>query len=34
MTEVEAVEAELSILGMDVSRHVIGFHDELLDASA
>ncbi|GII33630.1 DNA polymerase III subunit alpha [Planotetraspora mira] len=32
MTEVEAVEAELSILGMDVSRHVIGFHDELLDA--
>ncbi|GAA3825610.1 DNA polymerase III subunit alpha [Sphaerisporangium flaviroseum] len=32
MTEAEAVEAELEILGMDVSRHVIGFHDELLDA--
>jgi error-prone DNA polymerase len=32
MTEAEAVEAELEILGMDVSRHVIGFHEELLDA--
>ncbi|GIH71773.1 DNA polymerase III subunit alpha [Sphaerimonospora thailandensis] len=32
MSEAEAVEAELAILGMDVSRHVIGFHDELLDA--
>ncbi|MFC4590899.1 DNA polymerase III subunit alpha [Sphaerisporangium corydalis] len=32
MTEAEAVEAELEILGMDVSRHVIGFHRELLDA--
>ncbi|GAA1004782.1 DNA-directed DNA polymerase [Acrocarpospora pleiomorpha] len=32
MTEAEAVEAELAVLGMDVSRHVIGFHDELLDA--
>ncbi|MCW2877419.1 MAG: polymerase alpha subunit [Sphaerisporangium sp.] len=32
MTEAEAVEAELEILGMDVSRHVIRFHDELLDA--
>ncbi|MEV7967184.1 DNA polymerase III subunit alpha [Sphaerisporangium sp. NPDC088356] len=32
MTEAEAVQAELEILGMDVSRHVIGFHEELLDA--
>ncbi|MCT9933869.1 DNA polymerase III subunit alpha [Planotetraspora sp. A-T 1434] len=32
MTEAEAVEAELSILGMDVSRHVVHFHDDLLDA--
>ncbi|MEW9530121.1 DNA polymerase III subunit alpha [Microbispora sp. NPDC049125] len=32
MTEAEAVEAELAILGMDVSRHVMRFHDELLDA--
>ncbi|WP_433500243.1 DNA polymerase III subunit alpha [Sphaerimonospora sp. CA-214678] len=32
MSEAEAVEAELAILGMDVSRHVITFHDELLDA--
>ncbi|GLW10782.1 DNA-directed DNA polymerase [Microtetraspora sp. NBRC 13810] len=32
MTESEMVEAELDILGMDVSKHVIGFHDELLDA--
>ncbi|MFI0421625.1 DNA polymerase III subunit alpha [Spongiactinospora sp. 9N601] len=32
MTESEMVEAELSILGMDVSRHVISFHDDLLDA--
>ncbi|MEU8268195.1 DNA polymerase III subunit alpha [Sphaerisporangium sp. NPDC049002] len=32
MTEAEAVEAELEILGMDVSRHVIRFHEELLDA--
>ncbi|WP_433421467.1 DNA polymerase III subunit alpha [Microtetraspora malaysiensis] len=32
MTEAEVVEAELAVLGMDVSRHVIGFHDELLDA--
>ncbi len=32
MTEAEVVEAELSILGMDVTRHVIGFYDELLDA--
>ncbi len=32
MSEAEAVEAELEILGMDVSRHVITFHDELLDA--
>ncbi|GAA1718491.1 DNA polymerase III subunit alpha [Nonomuraea bangladeshensis] len=31
MTEAEMVEAELEILGMDVSRHVISFHDELLD---
>ncbi|MFB4293019.1 DNA polymerase III subunit alpha [Nonomuraea sp. ATR24] len=31
MTETEMVEAELEILGMDVSRHVISFHDELLD---
>jgi error-prone DNA polymerase len=32
MTEAEMVEAELEILGMDISRHVISFHDELLDA--
>ncbi|MEO3796420.1 DNA polymerase III subunit alpha [Nonomuraea sp. B10E15] len=32
MTETEMVEAELEILGIDVSRHVISFHDELLDA--
>ncbi|MBN6057445.1 DNA polymerase III subunit alpha [Nonomuraea sp. RK-328] len=32
MTEAEMVEAELEILGIDVSRHVISFHDELLDA--
>jgi error-prone DNA polymerase len=32
MTEAEAVEAELEVLGLDVSRHVISFHDELLDA--
>src|SRR5690606_27105900 len=32
MTETEMVEAELEILGMDISRHVISFHDELLDA--
>ncbi|MCF6471331.1 DNA polymerase III subunit alpha [Nonomuraea sp. MG754425] len=31
MTETEMVEAELEILGIDVSRHVISFHDELLD---
>ncbi|WP_219471799.1 DNA polymerase III subunit alpha [Nonomuraea rhizosphaerae] len=32
MTETEMVEAELEILGIDVSRHVITFHAELLDA--
>ncbi|MGW0803516.1 DNA polymerase III subunit alpha [Nonomuraea sp. NPDC002799] len=32
MTESEMVEAELEILGIDVSRHVISFHRELLDA--
>lgn len=32
MTETEMVEAELEILGIDVSKHVISFHDELLDA--
>jgi error-prone DNA polymerase len=32
MTETEMVEAELEILGIDVSRHVISFHEELLDA--
>ncbi len=32
MTEAEVVEAELEILGLDVSRHVIAFYDELLDA--
>ncbi|MEV0998610.1 DNA polymerase III subunit alpha [Nonomuraea sp. NPDC050202] len=32
MTETEMVEAELEILGIDVSRHVISFQDELLDA--
>ncbi|WP_171075320.1 DNA polymerase III subunit alpha [Nonomuraea basaltis] len=31
MTEVEMVEAELEILGIDISRHIISFHDELLD---
>ncbi|MET8004311.1 DNA polymerase III subunit alpha [Nonomuraea glycinis] len=31
MTETEMVEAELEILGMDISRHVVSFHDELLD---
>jgi error-prone DNA polymerase len=31
MTEAEMVEAELEILGIDVSRHVISFHDKLLD---
>ncbi|MEW9552122.1 DNA polymerase III subunit alpha [Nonomuraea sp. NPDC050783] len=30
MTEAEMVEAELEILGIDVSRHVISFHAELL----
>lgn len=32
MTETEMVEAELEILGIDISKHVISFHDELLDA--
>ncbi|WP_435193078.1 DNA polymerase III subunit alpha [Nonomuraea sp. bgisy094] len=32
MTETEMVEAELEILGIDVSRHVMSFHDTLLDA--
>ncbi|MFC7715771.1 hypothetical protein [Nonomuraea recticatena] len=32
MTETEMVEAELEILGIDVSRHVMSFHDDLLDA--
>ncbi|WP_433335165.1 DNA polymerase III subunit alpha [Spirillospora sp. CA-294931] len=32
MTPSEMVEAELEILGMDVSRHVLTFYDELLDA--
>ncbi|GGO00368.1 DNA-directed DNA polymerase [Microbispora rosea subsp. aerata] len=32
MTEAEAVEAELEILGMDVSRHVMDFYRDLLDA--
>ncbi|MEV1172711.1 DNA polymerase III subunit alpha [Nonomuraea sp. NPDC049784] len=31
MTETEMVEAELEILGIDISRHVITFYDELLD---
>ena len=31
MTETEMVEAELEILGIDVSRHIVSFHDELLD---
>ncbi|MDL4817869.1 DNA polymerase III subunit alpha [Actinomadura opuntiae] len=31
MTPAEVVEAELDILGMDVSRHVLGFYDGLLD---
>ncbi|MEO3874673.1 DNA polymerase III subunit alpha [Nonomuraea sp. B12E4] len=33
MTETEMVEAELEILGIDVSRHIISFYDELLDAA-
>lgn len=32
MTETEMVEAELEILGIDISRHVMSFHDALLDA--
>ncbi|GII67139.1 DNA-directed DNA polymerase [Sphaerisporangium krabiense] len=32
MTEAEAVQAELEILGMDVSRHIIAFHEDLLAA--
>ncbi|MER6950088.1 DNA polymerase III subunit alpha [Nonomuraea sp. NPDC000554] len=32
MTETEMVEAELEILGIDISRHIISFHEELLDA--
>lgn len=32
MTPAEVVEAELDILGMDVSRHVLTFYDGLLDA--
>ncbi|WP_182885728.1 DNA polymerase III subunit alpha [Microbispora sp. H10885] len=32
MTEAEAVEAELAILGMDVSHHVMDFYHDLLDA--
>ncbi|WP_030171169.1 DNA polymerase III subunit alpha [Spirillospora albida] len=32
MTPAEIVEAELDILGMDVSRHVLGFYDGLLAA--
>ncbi|MBX6386503.1 MAG: DNA polymerase III subunit alpha, partial [Microbispora sp.] len=32
MTEAEAVQAELEILGMDVSRHVMDFYRDLLDA--
>lgn len=32
MTETEMVEAELEILGIDVSKHVISFHNDLLDA--
>ncbi|MER6808515.1 DNA polymerase III subunit alpha [Spirillospora sp. NPDC000708] len=31
MTPAEIVEAELDVLGMDVSRHVLGFYDGLLD---
>ncbi|GLW65456.1 hypothetical protein Arub01_37000 [Actinomadura rubrobrunea] len=30
MTPAEVVEAELDILGMDVSRHVLSFYDEML----
>ncbi|MEU5881287.1 DNA polymerase III subunit alpha [Spirillospora sp. NPDC047279] len=32
MTPAEVVEAELEILGMDVSRHVLSFYDDLLAA--
>ncbi len=32
MTPAEVVEAELDILGLDVSRHVLRFYDGLLDA--
>ncbi|SDG30086.1 error-prone DNA polymerase [Sinosporangium album] len=32
MTDSEMVEAELEILGIDISRHIMAFYDELLDA--
>ncbi|MEV6982256.1 DNA polymerase III subunit alpha [Sphaerisporangium sp. NPDC051017] len=32
MTAAEAVQAELEILGMDVSHHIIAFHEDLLAA--
>ncbi|HEX2313055.1 MAG TPA: OB-fold nucleic acid binding domain-containing protein, partial [Thermomonospora sp.] len=32
MSPAEMVQAELEILGMDVSRHVLGFYDDLLAA--
>jgi len=34
MTDAERVEAELQILGLDVTRHIVDFHAELLDRLA
>lgn len=34
MTSAERITAELDVLGMDVSRHVMGFYDDLLDSLA
>ncbi len=34
MTDAERVEAELQILGLDVTRHVVDFHADLLDCLA
>lgn len=32
LTDAERVRAELDVLGLDVSRHIVGFYDEFLDA--
>ncbi len=34
MTDAERVDAELQILGLDVTRHVVDFHADLLDRLA